>query len=447
MWALLQDHDEVDQARRSSGVDQLLLMFGWECIKNQKNVGALLKVDQMKTLPALSSRILQVKPSPTVSLNAKAAEMVKAGKPVISLAVGEPDFPTPQIVVEAAIASLHQGRTKYGAAGGGIELRKAISEKLERENHLKYTPDQIVVGIGAKEILFHLMLSLLNEGDEVLIPAPYWVSYADQVIASGGVPVVVPVPDDFTSRPLSVELIKQYATPRTVAFLLNSPNNPAGYVLGESDLKALGEYLRTTHWWIISDEIYEYLSFSQPHVSFISLFPDLMDRFILINGFSKSFSMTGWRVGYGAGPLSVMKLVRSLQSHSSTCLPGFIEDAAVVAIQEGFPLVENQIKALDQRRKQAYSELSKIPGVQLREPEGAFYVFLDLRQLFALSSGRKEMTSMQFAEMLLNEFYLAAVPGEAFGAPGFLRLSYAVNEEKLLQGIERVRQAVKKIMS
>jgi aspartate aminotransferase len=244
---------------------------------------------------------------------------------------------------------------------------------------------------------------------------------------------------------MDVSLIKKYATPKTVAFLLNSPSNPAGYVLSESDLKELGEYLITTSWWIVSDEIYEYLGFKRPHISLLSLFPQLADRFILINGFSKSFAMTGWRVGYGAGPKSVMNLVRSLQSHSSTCLPGFIEDAAVVAIETGYPLVEKEIKALNLRRQYAYEELSKIPGLKLGEPEGAFYAFVDLRSALEHSTTKKGMSSMQFADYLLQEFLVAAVPGEAFGAPGFLRLSYAVSQEKLKEGIQRVREAVARL--
>jgi len=393
----------------------------------------------------LSERILKVKPSPTVSLNARAAEMTRAGKPVVSLAVGETDFQTPQVIVDAAIASLNRGRTKYGAAGGGPELRKSIADKLQRENKVSFSADQIVVGIGAKEILFHLMLSLLNEGDEVLIPAPYWVSYSDQVTAAGGIPVVVPMPQDFAKKPIQVKLIEQYATSKTVAIILNSPNNPSGYVLSESDLRELGAMLCKKNWWIIADEIYEYLAFAKPHLSLLQLFPELSDRYILINGFSKGFAMTGWRVGYGAGPKPVMKLVQSLQSHSSTCLPAFIEDAAIVAIQKGFPLVQAQIQHLDRRRKLAIEELGKIPGIRFNEPEGAFYVFLDLREVLDPGNGKKSLSSFEFAEMLLSEFYLAAVPGEAFGAPGFLRLSYAVSESNLVEGAQRIKKAVEKI--
>ncbi|MEO7161980.1 MAG: pyridoxal phosphate-dependent aminotransferase [Bdellovibrionia bacterium] len=392
----------------------------------------------------LSKRILAVKSSPTVALNAKAAQMVKDGHPVLSFAVGEPHFPSPTIVVDAAIAALKKGRTKYGAAGGGLELRKAIAAKLLKENKVQFQPDQIVVGIGAKEILFHLMLSLLNEGDEVIIPAPYWVSYADQVIAAGAVPIVLPVPAKFPEETLDLALIEKHASPKTAAILLNSPNNPAGYVFSNATLKQLGNYLKTKDWWIVSDEIYEYLSFEAPHQSLLELFPELKDRFILINGFSKGFSMTGWRVGYGAGPESVMKLVKSLQSHSSTCLPGFIEDAALVAIERGKDLVKTEISSLDTLRKTAIREFSKISEIQFGQPAGAFYFLLDFRKFLKQPRGGMS-TTFELCEWLLQKHFVAMVPGEAFGAPGFIRFSYAVSEDTLLQGIQRIKDAIKSL--
>jgi aspartate aminotransferase len=393
----------------------------------------------------LSKKILGVKPSPTVTLNAKAAAMIKEGLPVLSFAVGEPHFPTPQIVVDQAIESLRAGRTKYGAAGGGPELRKAIAAKLERENRVKFAPEQVVVGIGAKEILFHLMLSLLNEGDEVLLPAPFWVSYADQVIAAGAVPVIVPVPASFPGNPLDIAEIEKYATPRTVAIVINSPNNPSGYVLNEKKLHEVGEWLLKKDWWVISDEIYEYLSFDTPQKSLLELFPTLRERFILINGLSKSFSMTGWRVGYGVGPQPVMNLVKSLQSHSSTCLPMFIEDAAVVAVEKGRPLVEKELTEMNSLRKVAIAEFGKIAGLPFVEPQGAFYVFLDFRPFLAKSAGKfpgKFKDTMAICEWLLTEHHVALVPGEAFGSPGFIRFSYAVSENKLREGISRIQRAL-----
>lgn len=380
----------------------------------------------------LSSRMLRVQPSPTIIMNSRAAALAREGKPVISFAVGEPDFATPKPIVDRAIEGLKAGHTKYGAAGGGIDLRNAIAAKLKKENKLDYAPEQIVVGIGAKEILFHLMLTLLNEGDEVIIPSPYWVSYADQVIAAGGKPVVLPLPEGFPEKGFDVSLIEKYATKRTVALLLNSPNNPTGYTFSESELKDLGKLLKTKDWWIISDEIYEYLAFERPHYSLLNLFPELKDRFFYINGFSKSFAMTGWRVGYVCGPKEPVAIVRSLQSHSSTCLPGFIEDAAITAIQGGRALVEKELGELNIRRQLAVSEISQISGIKVGAPHGAFYLFCDVRG--------KTQDSLQFCEGLLLEKYVVTVPGEAFGAPGFFRMSYAVTEKKLIEGIRRIAE-------
>lgn len=393
-------------------------------------------------LPALSEKILRVKISSTVQLNTKALDLAKSGRSIVSLAVGESDFPTPQVVIDAAISALLKGKTKYGSAGGSIQLRKAISEKLLRENQLQFQPDQIIVGIGAKEILFHVMLSLLNEGDEVLIPAPYWISYVDQVVAAGAVPVIVPMSSKFPEVPIDLDWIQKHATSKTVAIVLNSPNNPSGYVFGESALQQLGVFLKNKNWWIIADEIYEYLSFVKPHISLLHFFPELRDRFILINGFSKSFLMTGWRVGYGAGPLSVMKLVQGLQSHSSTCLPGFIEEAALVAIQAGISLVREEIGILNIRRQKAITALSQCSGIEFYEPEGAFYVFVNITALLhQKKSGLNIKNSFDFCEWLLEKYGVAVVPGDAFGAPGFFRMSYAISDEKLIDGLGRIRTA------
>lgn len=385
----------------------------------------------------LSRRISAVQPSPTLALNSKVQELKKQGIPVLSFAVGEPDFPTPAVVVEKAIESLRQGRTRYGAAGGGPALREALARKLKKDNRLDFKADQIVLGIGAKEILFHTFLSLLNEGDEVLIPAPYWVSYADQVIAAGGTPIVVPAPQNFPNPPIDLADLDRYATSRTKAIIFNSPNNPAGYVFAPEFVKELGEYLSKKSWWVISDEIYEYLAFTKPHVSLLEAAPSLKDRFVLINGFSKSFSMTGWRVGYAAGPSNIIGLIRSLQSQSSTCLPMFIEDAAVVAAEAGRDLVQASIEDLDRRRKVASALLKTVPWLRLMEPEGAFYLWCDVRP--ALRPGE---STVEFCARLLDSVQVAAVPGEAFGMPGFMRMSFAVSEVQLREGVERLNRLV-----
>jgi aspartate aminotransferase len=382
-----------------------------------------------------SRRISSVQPSPTLALNAKAIQLTKQGHRVLNFAVGEPDYPTPDIIVDRAIESLKAGRTKYTPAGGGPELRQAIVDKLLRDNGLTYNTNQIVVGAGAKEVLFHTFLSLLNDGDEVLLTAPYWVSYGDQIKAAGGVPITVPIPDHGGFP--SLETIEKYASSRTKAFVFNSPNNPAGYVVGEKELTILGQYLNTKSWWVISDEIYEYMSFDVPHVSLLKVCPELTNKFVLVNGLSKAFAMTGWRVGYCAAPAELAAMVRSLQSHSSTCIPGFIEDASVVALKAGSPLMKKDIERLKVRRDLAINYMRELGGMKFLVPQGAYYIFIDIRDHL-----KNDETSLEFSERLLSEQHLALAPGEAFGAPGFLRISYAVDDASITDGIRRLHKAL-----
>ena len=394
-------------------------------------------------MTSLSRRILQVKTSPTVALNAKAKALAKEGVRVLNFAVGEPDFSTPAAVVEQAITALKAGRTKYGPAGGGPEFLAAIAEKLERDNGLKFATNEIVAGIGAKEILFHIFLAILNEGDEVLIPSPYWVSYPDQVIAAGGKPVTLPLPEDVASHPLSIADLRRMASPKTVALVLNSPNNPAGSMMDPKFLEELGQFLLDKPWWIIADEIYEYMAFDKPHVSLLKLMPQLRDRFILVNGLSKGAAMTGWRVGYCAGPASAMKLVRDLQSHSSTCLPPFIEDAATFAIKQGKNLLGAEIEVLRRRRDLALAILREIPNVKFAQPHGAFYILIDVRQALAKAGGK--LDTFALSERLLLEQHIALVPGDAFGAPGYLRFSYTCDEDTIKAGLSRLAAGLAKL--
>ena len=391
----------------------------------------------------LSRRILNVKSSPTVALNAKAKALAKEGAKVLNFTVGEPDFPTPAAVVEKAVTALKAGRTKYGPAGGSPEFREAIAAKRARENGLHFPAADIVCGVGAKELLFHIFLALLNEGDEVLVPSPYWVSYPDQILAAGAKPVFLPVSDNMGEAPIRISDIERLATPRTVGIILNSPNNPAGYMFSEGLSRELGQYLSGKPWWIVSDEIYEYMAFDRPHVSILAMFPGLKDRFIHVNGMSKGYAMTGWRVGYCAGPAPIMKMVRDLQSHSSTCLPPFIEEAATFAISQGPTLLANELATLKKRRDLAATLAANIPGVSFAAPQGAFYLFLHVRE--ALENGRTKLDSFAFAERLLMEHHMALVPGEAFGAPGFLRLSYATDENTITEGMARLTSALRNL--
>jgi len=388
----------------------------------------------------LSRRIASLSPSPTVALNAKAQAMARSGIKVVNLTVGEPDFPTPQAVVDCGIAALKAGKTKYGAAGGGPKFRQAVVDKLRRENDLSFNADQVVAGIGAKEILFHLAMAMLNEGDEVLIPAPYWVSYPAHCEAVGAIPVTVPMPADTRGAMVTPEMLEAAATPKTKAFILNSPNNPGGYILSENQLRDLGKYLLQKDWWIVSDEIYEYMAFDVAHVSLLKLYPELKDRFVLVNGLSKSFAMTGWRVGYCCGPKPLMTLVQTLQTQSSTCLPPFIEEAATFALDQGRVLAEGGVKLLRTRRDLVVAALAEIPGVGFIRPQGAFYAFIDVREILAQSTKFKD--TLTFGQHLLETHHVAMVPGEAFGVQGFLRMSYATDNVTLEAGLERLKQAI-----
>lgn len=391
----------------------------------------------------LSQRISQLQPSPTVALNTKAKELQEKGNKVWNFSVGEPDFATPEPIVECAIAALKAGKTKYGAAGGGLPLRKAICQKLEKDNQLSFQPQQVVVGIGAKEILFHLSLALLNEGDEVLIPAPYWVSYTEHVIAAGAKPVVIPFPKDHSAPRLTPEMIAPYVTEKTKAILLTSPNNPVGYVIPQKEWQALGNYLADKPWWIIADEIYEYMSYDFPSVSLLTQFPVLKDRYILVNGLSKGYAMTGWRVGYMAGPSQVAEMVRTLQTQSSTCLPPFIEEAAIKALSFGADLLRDKMSSLKDRRDIAVRLLKEMPDVEMMPPNGAFYIFIDIRKVLAKIPLYANDNSLAFSSFLLESYHVAMVPGEAFGAPGFLRLSYAASEQDLREGLKKLGEALK----
>jgi aspartate aminotransferase len=359
--------------------------------------------------------------------------MKAAGERILNFAVGEPDFATPQEVIDKTIQSLHEKKTKYGAAGGGMPLREATVQKLASENKLNYKPEQIVFGMGAKEILFHLCLTLIDDGDEVLIPAPYWVSYTEQIKAAGGIPVVIPMADG--ERPIAPKTWSEYVTEKTVGIMLNSPNNPTGYVFNEVELFHIKDFLEAhKNLWAISDEIYEYLTFVGTHKSILNLCPeDLNERLILVHGLSKGYAMTGYRVGYMAGPLAVAKQVRSFQSHSSTCLPPFIEDAATYALSRGRDLLTEEFKTLNHRRQKAVAILveNNIPHVI---PEGAFYLFIDARK-YLKENSQKYKDTLALCDVLLTEYKMAIVPGEAFGAPGFMRFSYASSMEDIEAGL------------
>lgn len=389
-------------------------------------------------MPSLSKHITALRPSATLEINAESRKLKNAGHKIWNFSVGEPDFRPPEEAVGAATHSLHNDPIRYGSAGGGLPLRTAIAHKLKKENHLAVDLDQIVCGVGAKQLLYHLMHALLNPGDEVVVHKPYWTSYGQQILSAQGKLVDIPY---FTEAedPLDPDYIDGFITAKTKALILCSPNNPAGYVLKPASLKALAHYLAQKDLWIISDEIYEYFAFDHPHSSVYNHCEALKDRYIHINGISKSYAMTGWRVGYMAAPKPVAKLVKTLISHSSTCLPTFVEKAAHKVIEGGPRLMKDRFASLKQKRDLAVSLLSGIPSVTWVKPEGAFYLFLDVRKPLAHSEKYAGSTTAMALE-LLHQHHVTVVAGEAFGCPGFLRVSYACSTADLRGGLGKLKR-------
>lgn len=391
-----------------------------------------------------AKRMSTLRPSPTLALNAIARQLVQQGQTVYNFAVGEPDYPTPGPILEAGIESLRKGETRYGPAGGSSDLREAIAAKFQRDNQVSVDPANIVAGMGAKEILFHLFLSLVDEGDEVLVPVPYWVSYPEQIRLAGGVPIIAggaPSPGRHLTR-LDIDAFERLRTPRTVGMVLSTPNNPAGFVLSDMELNTLARWLRRNTLWIIVDEIYEYMTFDRPHLSLLKVAPDLANRIIVVNGLSKAFAMTGWRVGYAAGPGPLMKHLAALQSQSSTCIPRFIERAATKALSLGVTAVAQDLVNLRARRDSCVEILRSLDGARLAPPEGAFYAFVDIRERLSALGRDPERDTSDFCRLLLSDHQVAVAPGDVFGAPGFLRISYATDAKTLATGMDRLRRAL-----
>ena len=394
----------------------------------------------MATLAYLASNL---QPSATLALNSRIRELVAAGVKVWNFSVGEPDYPPPEGAIKAAIHSLENDPIRYGRAGGGVDLKRAIQSKLARENGWDVEADQIVCGVGAKQVLYHLMHALLDPGDEVLNHIPCWTSYVQQIKSTGARHVAIPyLGDDPQHKPFDPEYIESYATSKSKAFLMCSPSNPAGYVVSEAELKVLGEYLLSKDWWVISDEIYEYITFGAPHTSLIQVTPELKDRFIQVSGISKSYAMTGWRMGYLAAPRKVAQVVKALISHSSTCLPIFVEKAATWVLEQGPAVMSESLESLKAKRQKAVEILSSIPDLSFIPPEGAFYVFMDLRKILEKSSRYSSHDTLSLCADLLENHRIGLLAGEAFLCPGYVRLSYATSLEDLEEGLARLKKAL-----
>lgn len=381
----------------------------------------------------LSPRVAAVHPSATISITMRAKELRKEGINVISLAAGQPDFDTPEHIKQAAIDALHEGKTKYTPSNGTPELRQAISTKFARDNKLNYPPDQIVVSCGAKHSLYVICRILLDPGDEVIIPSPYWVSYPEFVTLGGGTSVFVETKEENGFR-MTPEQLEDAITPRTCAVILNTPSNPTGMGYDRHALEGLANVLRQyLHVTVISDEIYEYLTYDNfNHESIAAVAPDLYHRIFTVSGFSKTYSMTGWRMGYtGCPDKDPADAMKRVQDHSTTGVTSFAQDGAIAALTGGMECVETMLKAFTERRAYVIEELNKIPGVSCCTPDGAFYAFPNVSAW--------NIPTMQLAMRLLEEAHIAVVPGKAFGREGYLRLSYAASLENLKEALHRLR--------
>ena len=395
----------------------------------------------------LSKKALLVKESSTLAITAKAKAMKAAGENLIAFTAGEPDFDTPQHIKDAAIAAAQAGFTKYTATTGIPELRRAIAEKLKRDNGLEYDPGQIVVSNGAKHALSNIFAAILNDGDEIIFPAPYWLTYPELAALFGGVSKIV-MTDKTTGYKPTAAQIAAAITPRTKAILINSPNNPSGAVFTRDEMQAIGDLAVKHDLYIISDEIYEKLIYNPetPHVSIASLGPEIYERTIVVNGYSKSYSMTGWRVGYTASNKAIADVIGNIQSHQTSNINTLTQKAALAAETHGDECVRQMRGAFVARRNLMYSLVSGIAGLDALMPDGAFYVFADISALCGKSAyGRAINNAADFADIILEKHKIALVPCADFGYENHIRLSYAVNEDDIKEGMARIADFVTEI--
>lgn len=392
----------------------------------------------------LSSRLSQVAPSATTGMAAKVETLKAKGISVISFGQGEPDFPTPAIVKAAGERAIANNQTKYTPAGGTAVLRKALCARLQLDQGQEYTPAQVAVVNGAKEGLFLAFQALLDEGDEVIMQAPYWVSYAEQVRLAGGTPIFLPSSLESGFK-LNVADLAAAITPCTRVFLLNSPSNPTGAVYNATELNAIAEVLRPTGIVVVTDEIYDAITYTN-YDRWLQVAPDFYDRTLVVNGASKAYSMTGWRMGYIAGPKFIMEGILSIESHSTTHPSSITQAAALEAYTNPAlePIVRDMVKAFRERRDYIIKAMNNMAGVRCALPDGAFYAFPNVEGVLgkSLKGGRICNTSNELAEYLLEEAHVAAVGGEAFGAPGYMRFSYALGLDQIKEGMERMHAAL-----
>ena len=382
----------------------------------------------------LASRVNQVTPSLTLAIDSLAKEMKKNGEDVCSFSAGEPDFDTPTHIKAAAKKALDEGKTRYGPAAGEPGLRKAIAEKLLRDNQLAYNADNVIVTNGGKQSLYNLIMALIEAGDEVIIPAPYWLSYPEMVTLAGGTSVIVNTSLENQYK-ITPEQLEAAITPKTKLFVLNSPSNPTGIVYAPEEIAALAKIVVEKDILVVSDEIYEKILYDGAiHRSIASFGPEIFQRSIISNGFAKAFSMTGWRVGYIAGPVEIVKAMTKIQGHSTSNVCTFAQYGAIAALESSQDCIEEMVKAFSERRQYILERVRSLPGLNCPTPNGAFYVFIDISQ-----TGLK---SRDFCQKLLETQKVAAIPGIAFGADDCIRLSYATDLKTIEKGFDRIDQFI-----
>ena len=395
----------------------------------------------------VSNNLKRIKPSPTMAVTQKAKELKASGKDIIGLGAGEPDFDTPENIKQAAIKAINDGDTKYTAVDGTPALKKAIIKKFKEENNLDYQIDQITVGTGGKQVIYNAMMATLNEGDEVIIPAPYWVSYPDIVLLAGGTPIILECNEKqgFKINPSQLE---KSITKKTKWIILNSPSNPTGACYSKEEIKEIGKVLeKHPHVFILSDDIYEHVTYGNFKFFTIAQIDNLKERVLTMNGVSKAYSMTGWRIGYAAGPIDIIKAIAKIQSQSTSNPSSISQAAAVEALNGVQDFIKDRATSFQERRDFVVKTLNKIEGIECLNPDGAFYVFPSCKGLIGKkdSKGKEIKKDIDFVQSLLENNGIAVVQGSAFGLEGFFRISYATSMENLKMALEKITSFCKSL--
>ncbi len=393
-----------------------------------------------------SRKAKNINPSITLAITAKAKALKAEGVDVVSFGAGEPDFNTPKNIIDAAVRAMEEGKTKYTQTAGILELREAICNKLEKDNNLKYNPNQIIVSTGAKQCLADVFMAILNPGDEVIVPTPYWVSYPELIKLADGTPVFVEA-NEKAGYKYTIEDLEKVVSDKTKALVLNSPNNPTGTIYQKEELEVIAEFAKKHDILIISDEMYEKLIYDgEKHISIASLSQDAYERTIVINGVSKAYAMTGWRIGYAAGKEEIIKLMVSVQSHVTSNPNSIAQYASVEALNGPTDELVKMIAEFDNRRKFMVKRIGEIEGLDIIYPKGAFYLMINVSCVYGKAiNGKTIKNSLDFSSELLEEEKVAAIPGAAFGLDKFIRLSYATSQKDIEEGLNRIENFIKKL--